>query len=730
MPRRASSAAAAPLPPPALVLVTGACGYGASHVVRRLLRPEASRGGAPAFAVRAGDLRVPARGDAAFVAGAEYVQLDVTDAAACARAAAGCRAVLHLAALVPYNLPAAHSRAALMRVNVEGTRNVVRACRAARVRSLVLASSTGVVFRGLDIAGGREGEAGGVEDGGLDAAALNDAYSESKALAERIVLRASLAGAGAGRGEGAEGEGVPRAPRAARAASSSAAAAGDDDALACVALRPNGIWGPGEQHHTPKLLLMARLGFAPLMAVAPAALTDFTHRDNLAHAFVLALAQLESAGPRARRRVAGRAYFVTDGWPVHTLEFFSPLLAMLGFAAPFPSLVLPRARAEALGLGTECRRLPRDQFAAAVAAAASAAAPAPAPALASAAPNLSLAATSGRSAGRRARGASAGGAADERLLPLREVAGSGAAARPASPSPLALAAAALADAGSGSGAAAASHGEEVGVGEVEGEGEEEVVFTSEPHLPLPAVVLYPAAALLEACSLLLRPLVSVEPVLTRADVRKVVGSNFSSSARAARELGYAPVTSPARGLREAAAHYRAAGFRGEVAAAGWVAWVLAPGGIALTGAISADAGGALAMMARALAAAGAPERLCAVPLLAAATRAIFLAAVAAHAVEACVALALALPRRRAAGLWAAQTLALGFPSLELLVLDCGLAGRAAAGADERERARARAWACAGVRAACFALFALLLLLCWAAVSAERSLGLDGAPRRA
>ena len=696
-------------PPPPLVLVTGACGYGASHVVRRLLRPEASRGGAPAFAVRAGDLRVPQPGEPAHVAGAEYVVLDVTDAAACVRAAAGCRAVLHLAALVPYNLPAAHSRAALLRVNVEGTRNVVRACRAARVRSLVLASSTGVVFCGADIAGGAEG-GGADEDAGIAAAALNDAYSESKALAERLVLRASFRGAGAGRGElegagtadaGASGEGVGVGVGVGVGEGEGVG----EDALACVALRPNGIWGPGEAHHTPKLLLMARLGLAPLMAVAPAALTDFTHRDNLAHAFMLALARLEEGGARgARRRVAGRAFFVTDGWPVHTLEFFSPLLAALGFAAPFPSAVLPRSRAEALGLGAECRRLPGADFARAAAAAdeiardassaAEAAAAAETPS-ASWAPRAATAASlpSGRKA-RRARGASAAGAGLEPLLVPAPEAGSESPAF----SPLALTAAALGGAG-----AVAARGAALS-------GEEEVVFTSAPHLPLPGITLLPVAALLELGAWLLRPLVNVEPFLTRADVRKVVRHNYYSSARAARELGYKPVTSPAAGLRDAAAHYRAAGFRGEVEAAGWLPWLLAPGGIALTGAVSADALGALGLLLHALAALGAPPALCRTELLGAATRAIFAAAVAAHAAQAAAAFGVAFPRRLAAGAWAAQTLALGFPSSVLLARAAGL--RVSAGA---------------VRALCVALFLALLVPAWAVVASSRGLGLDGAP---
>ena len=156
------------------------------------------------------------------------------------------------------------------------------------------------------------------------------------------------------------------------------------------------------------------------------------------------------------------------------------------------------------------------------------------------------------------------------------------------------------------------------------------------------------------------------------------------------------------------AHYRAQGFRGEVEAAGWLPWLLAPGGIAITGAVSADALGALGLLARALAACGAPAPLCREDLLSAATRAIFAAAVAAHACQAVAAFAIAFPRRLAAGAWAAQTLALGFPSSVLLARAAGLGVSAGF-----------------VRALCIALFLTLLAPAWAAVAAARGLALDG-----
>ena len=579
------------------VLVTGAGGYGASYLCYTLSKN--------AIRVNACDARPPPAGSpaAALLAGCERVfACDVTDAAAVRAAVRGCRAVFHLAALVPFNLGVAHSREALLRVNVEGTRNVVEACRAEGVHALVLASSTGVVFRGADVAGGDErSEAGGAGALGPEPATLNDAYSESKALAERLVLAAS-------------------SPRA--------------DALACVAIRPNGIWGPGEQHHTPKLLLTARLGCAPLMAVAPHALTDFTHRANLAHAFALALARLED--PATRPRVAGRAYFVTDGWPCHTLEFFSALLAQLGFAAPFPAAIVPRAiavaatRAAGLHAAADAlessggARVPADVFR-----------------------RITLAAASGAGPPRQPKA----------LVGALAAAKAGRQRRP-----------------SGAAAAPSPRSRNITSGDGTVEVEVEVVVTSEPLLPLPGAMLVPVAFLAQLASTLLRPVFNFEPFLTLADVRKVVRHNYYSSARAKAELGYAPVVSPAQGLREAVAFYRASGVRGEVAFAGSAAWVVAPLGIALTGALAFDSQGALRAAAAALGSAlpAAAALHVSAGALARVLRAIFYAALASHVGQAAFVFAVAWPRSMAAGLWALQSLAVGFASTELLCRDAGL----------------------------------------------------------
>lgn len=473
-----------------LVLVTGACGYSGRALVHTLI----NRG----FSVRAADVAPRPDGDDSLDAlstldvRADFVRCDVTSKEQVEAAVKGVEAVFHVAALVPYNHARTYSREHLFKVNVDGTKQLLQAAAAAGVKRFLYASSTGVVFRGDPIAGGNESLS---IDEVTDQSALNDDYSASKAAAEKAVLEFS----------------------------------GGPSGMLCTALRPSGIWGPGgEAHHIPKLLRSAQLGVAPLMALGQDSLTDFCHVQNLCHAFMLAHDALASPGattttataaavgagvtlPGASSsssssqaassgsstsapapgtatkadQVAGQAFFVSDGWPVHTLEFFSPLLSELGFQAPFPYKVVERGEG---GINSE-RRV-----------------------------------KTGR-----------------QLARLQE--------RDTNTDP--------------------------------------IIVTAPAFIPLPGWLIFPAAWLLEACSAVLRRVgIDTEPFLTRADSRKVVRHNYYSCKKAEDVLGYKPVVTPAKGLKATAEYYFKQGWDGYCPSPGVLPWLVAPTGIALTGALA------------------------------------------------------------------------------------------------------------------------------------------------
>ncbi len=258
-------------------LVTGASGFTGRTLVRALC--DLGHQVRAADVVQSPDLDVRA----------EFVKCDVRSDEEIASAMKGVDCVMHLGAIVPFNLPSVVSESLLMDVNVHGTERLLKAAKQAGATRFVLASSTGVVFCGTrDISG---------EDEHCPLpSSYNDAYSRSKGLAEELALR-----------EASRRFGV-------------------------VALRPNGIWGPGEAHHTPKLLTVAVAGLSGT-GFGITGDTDFTHVDNLTAAFAAADAAL--LDPKRRSAVNGKAFFITDERPLSTIEFFTPLLRGLGFSAPY-----------------------------------------------------------------------------------------------------------------------------------------------------------------------------------------------------------------------------------------------------------------------------------------------------------------------------------------------------------------------------------------------------------
>jgi nucleoside-diphosphate-sugar epimerase len=128
-PKAARPAAAPKAGPFRSWLVTGGSGFLGQAVVRRLLK-EGAR-------VRVLDTApMPAE----WAGKVEFVEADVRDAAAVAKAAEGMEAVCHAAAALPIH----RSRRLIREVNVDGTRNVLEAAVAHGAKAVVYISSTAV----------------------------------------------------------------------------------------------------------------------------------------------------------------------------------------------------------------------------------------------------------------------------------------------------------------------------------------------------------------------------------------------------------------------------------------------------------------------------------------------------------------------------------------------------------------------------------------------------------
>ncbi|MGK7296322.1 MAG: NAD-dependent epimerase/dehydratase family protein [Candidatus Wenzhouxiangella sp. M2_3B_020] len=246
------------------ILVTGGGGFLGQAIVRRLLW----RGHGVSVLNRSRYPELEALGVNCHVG-------DLADAGAVSAACAGRDAVIHVGARAG---PGLHLPE-FQRANVEGTRNVLDACRTHGVGMLVHTSSPSVVHAGGDLEG--------VDESMPYPDRFPAPYPATKAEAERRVLAAN------------------------------------GPSLATTALRPHLIWGPGDNHLLPRLIARNRAG--RLRLPAPDKRIDTTYIDNAAEAHVLALNDLAGA-----RRSAGRAYFISNGEPQPVETIMQRLLVAAG----------------------------------------------------------------------------------------------------------------------------------------------------------------------------------------------------------------------------------------------------------------------------------------------------------------------------------------------------------------------------------------------------------------
>jgi len=160
-------------------------------------------------------------------------------------------------------------------VNVTGTRNVLGACFANEVSSLVYTSTPSVVFNRQDLRG--------ADETSPYARRFLCYYASSKAMAEQMVL------------------------------------ASNSKVMKTCAIRPHLVWGPGDPHLVPRLIERGRK--KQLKQVGSGKnLVDISYIDNVADAHILAADNLNSTAT-----AAGNAYFISQGEPVNLWNWINDL---------------------------------------------------------------------------------------------------------------------------------------------------------------------------------------------------------------------------------------------------------------------------------------------------------------------------------------------------------------------------------------------------------------------
>nr|TKV95635.1 hypothetical protein SEVIR_9G375900v2 [Setaria viridis] len=267
--------------------VTGGRGFMARHLVAALVR-------SGEWNVRVTDLAPtivlgPGEsegllGDALRDGRAVYASVDVCNLDQLIEAFEGVDVVFHTAAADPgkNNLQLHY------KVNVEGTKSVIDACKICKVKRLIHTSSSAVVFDGV------HGLFNVDESLPYPDKQFPDAYARTKAEAEKFVMKAN----------------------------------GIDDLLTCC-IRPGAIFGPGDMI----LPTLDQYGQTLFIIGDGKNYDDFVYVENVVHGHICADRTLSTM--KGAQRSGGKAYFITNMEPMNMWDFLYMVQEELGYKRLF-----------------------------------------------------------------------------------------------------------------------------------------------------------------------------------------------------------------------------------------------------------------------------------------------------------------------------------------------------------------------------------------------------------
>ena len=273
------------------ILITGGSGFLGKRIVEEFLLNDSP--------IKPGSVKVfdikPYEGK--FNQQIEYIEGDIRDNELVNKACKGIDIVIHAAAIIDWGTK---SEKEVLSINVDGTKNIINACKVNGIKYLVYTSSLDAVFTGKPLINIDENQ-GYPEK-------YQTIYCESKHLSEVEVLKAN-----------------------------------DDQLKTCI-LRPSDIYGEADPYHIDALIEMARNGFYVRLGNGKSK-CQHVYVGNMAYAHVLAAAEMWNGN----NNLLGEIYFITDGEGKNFFKFFDQVVIGAGYKIFPKNLWLPKGLAYTIG---------------------------------------------------------------------------------------------------------------------------------------------------------------------------------------------------------------------------------------------------------------------------------------------------------------------------------------------------------------------------------------------
>lgn len=231
----------------------------------------------------------------------ELVRGDVRNYQQVSEACRNMDLVIHSAAIVDWGTK---SEEEIFSVNVEGTKNIIQACKEQKIKFLVFTSSLDAIFSGKPLVD--------IDERISYPENHSTSYCTSKYLAEKLVLACS-----------------------------------GNDLKACI-IRPADVYGEGDPYHIGPLLDMAKGGFYIRLGNGKSR-CQHVYVGNIAYAHILAALALLANN----NTIAGNAYFITDGPGSNFFSFYDRIIEEADYRIWPKNLWLPWGFAMMLGILSE-----------------------------------------------------------------------------------------------------------------------------------------------------------------------------------------------------------------------------------------------------------------------------------------------------------------------------------------------------------------------------------------